>query len=473
MKHFTRRAFLRTLGAAGAALPFHRLLQSSVAEAATPAPLRFIAIFTPHGMVPEYWWPKGGETDFNITYPNAMLAPLNRHRSKINIMAGLDYRALEEFSPPITDGHTVSRGTFLTGQPYNGSTGDIFPEKGPSIDQYLASRLNPPTLRKTYGIRIFDTTDNPTTGNTLSFDDRARTLTSSERNPAKVWDTFFKGFAPPGQPNQPNEPDPELLRKKSVVDFLSKQTSAMRNRLAGAERSKLDAHMSALSGIEQRINLVVGGGGPNAESCSPPSYPGSPYNLSNAENAENLARLHFDLLAQTLACDLVRFVTVHFEVGVQMPFPSLNLKKSIHDDIAHNIGSDSNPNVPARLELAKVQNWYAEQIATFMDRLSEIPEGSGSVLDNTIILWGNELGDPSLHNHWTLPTVLAGGAGGKFRMGRYMTLRGSMMSQYGNPIITKAYAHNHLLISICQAFGLDVNTFGHPAYTGGVSGLFA
>ena len=127
--------------------------------------------------------------------------------------------------------------------------------------------------------------------------------------------------------------------------------------------------------------------------CTKPVKPTVPP-LSDINNAPKLLQLHMDLIAQAFACDLTRVATL-FGSADNPGMPWLNLNMSIHDDLAHQLGSGTAEQQAATAQrLGTVQRWYAEQVAYLMTRLSQIPEGTGSVLDNTIILWGNELGDP-------------------------------------------------------------------------------
>ncbi len=447
-----RRAFLKSLGTLGASLPFARLLASSAVEAAEPAPLRFLALFTPHGMVPEYWTPQGTETAFNITYPNAMLAPLERHRSKILVLDGLDYRVLYEHGQT---GHEGAPVTFLTGSRMVSASGAELPESA-SIDQVLAEKVGASTKFRSLEVTAFHQYSGQHVYNSISFTSTGQRV-PSERNPANVYNRLFKDLAV-GAPSP--EVTRQLQRRRSLLDYLIKDVGAMQSRLAGAERAKLDSHLTALRDIERR--LATSGVACGSKPAQPPSFSSSA--VVREANAPELVRLHLDLVAQAFACDLTRVATMTMLAAPSMPW--IGITDNIHDDIAHMIdASDATARAAIRLKLAKVQAWYAEQVAYLMDKLAAIPEGDGTVLDHTLILWGNELGNPSSHSNLGVPTVLAGGANGLFHMGRYLKLRGPTTSA------SKAVPHNQLLVAIANAFGLSVNTFGHPAYSGALPNL--
>jgi hypothetical protein len=117
-----------------------------------------------------------------------------------------------------------------------------------------------------------------------------------------------------------------------------------------------------------------------------------------------------------------------------------------------------------------MQQWFTEQVRYLFAALDAIPEGNGTVLDNTIILWGNELGNPSSHSNMGVPMILAGGAG-KFRMGRYLKFATRTTGGCSGGACKPTVPHNQVLVSILQAFGLDQNTFGSPNYSGTLPGL--
>jgi hypothetical protein len=100
-----------------------------------------------------------------------------------------------------------------------------------------------------------------------------------------------------------------------------------------------------------------------------------------------------------------------------------------------------------------VNVWYAEQFAALLDELDAVPEGDGTLLDHTVVLWGNELGRGNSHARTKIPFVMAGGANGYFRTNRFL--------QYDND------SHSNLLVSICNAMGMETTTFGNPAYCQG------
>jgi hypothetical protein len=158
-----------------------------------------------------------------------------------------------------------------------------------------------------------------------------------------------------------------------------------------------------------------------------------------------------DLMVASLTCDLTR-------VGTMMLAPSrsdifmnwLNINSS-HHDLSH----DPDSNTASAMKLVQINQWYATQVAALVTALKAVKEGSGTLFDNTVVLWCNELGVGNNHSHQQLPMLLIGSAGGYLKTGQAVTMPA------GTP-------HNRLLITLANAMGVPTTTFGNPKFcTGG------
>lgn len=462
MRHHSRsrRQFLKLMGSAGAMAGFSRLLWPQVAEAAGPAPLRFCGIMSPHGLVPETWAPQGGETDFNIAFDGCVLKPFDVHRAKLLVLTGLDYRVLYEYG---TTGHEGGPVAFLTGSKRDTRNGEYYPNSA-SIDQFLADKLGSQTRFRSVALNVYEQFGAQHVYNTISFTSTGDRV-PWERSPKAFFNRIFAGLTG-GMASQADLR--ALERRKSLLDYLVKDATRLQTKLAGPEQQKLNLHLDALRDIERRINSM------SLVTCSKPATPAEG-SLSDANNIPTLAQLHFDLLAQAFACDLTRFATV---MMTSYPMPFLGVTENVHDDLAHRIDvTDPTERTRVRTTLSKCHTWYAQQVANFATKLNGFNEGGGTVLDHSLILYGNELGNPSGHSNLGVPTVVVGGVNGKWRMGRYLKLRTTSDQQaLGNwsgsgQKAPNTIAHNKLLVSIAQAFEQDVTTFGQADYMGPMTGL--
>ncbi len=152
-----------------------------------------------------------------------------------------------------------------------------------------------------------------------------------------------------------------------------------------------------------------------------------------------------------MACDLTRFATLFLgDLSRTHLFPEL--PDDVHSDVAHryDASEDKRSGTPASWHALAIQNRYSySKVARLLSRLDE-----AGILDDTIVHVSGDMGDPARHSSRSVPTLLAGGCGGHFKMGRYLDLRRSAGDGIPN---------NRVLVSICQAFGVEVNTFGQAA----------
>ncbi|MBK7861115.1 MAG: DUF1552 domain-containing protein [Archangiaceae bacterium] len=449
------------MAGAGAMTGFTRLLWPSVCEAQVPPPLRFFALFTAHGRLDEYWQPKNGELDFDIDFEGASLQPLQPFRDQLLVLDGLDYRVLYEHGNPGHEGGPIS---FLTGGEVRIEGGEAL-AVSPSLDVVLGDALGAATRFRTLQLMSYSANGTQFATNTLSYGTGGVRL-PWERDPWALWQRIFASLVT-GPPSAAEVR--ALMRKKSLLDYLVKDASRLQSRLAGPERQKLDAHLEALRDIERRL------GGVQLD-CTRPAQPApqDSAQLGDVARVPQNITLMLDLAVQALACDLTRFIT--FPMISQPDAPWLGITESIHDDLAHHV-NDADPVRRARVRgtLNRYHRWNAENVAHLLGQLRQVSEGGGTLLDHSMVLWGNELGDPGVHSSFGVPTVIAGGCGGRFRMGRCLRLRSGADPSTGwtkaGDAVPGMVAHNQLLVSIAQAFGHDVSAFGHPDYRGALAGL--
>jgi hypothetical protein len=237
-------------------------------------------------------------------------------------------------------------------------------------------------------------------------------------------------------------------QRSSVLDTVKGQFAELEKQVGAADRERLEQHLELVRGVERRLDLLTGVSGQCTVPPAPPAL-----GADDEVDMPQISTLQLDLMVMALACDLTRVGSVQFSTAINaIRFPWLNSLEQGHT-LSHAGPSDTD----SRDQLIARGAWHAEQLAYFMDGLAAIPEGNGSLLDNTLILWGNELGVGNTHKHEDIPFVLAGGAEG-MRMGRFL--------DYGH------VSHSRLLVSVLNAFGIDTDSFGHPDFAeGALTGL--
>jgi hypothetical protein len=449
MSNVSRRTLMKTFAGLGAVASFRGLLREAFAQPA-PQPPRLVVIWNPHGCAPELWRPRApgggpaGVTGWTLAYdPDSALGPLEKHKESLVVIEGLDLTCNYTVNPILT-GHNGGFVAPLTGR-HSRSEKESMSTTGPSIDYFVAKLLR----TKPFNYKPLGYAGNQ---NGISFDEAGIAVPFEYELP-KTYQSWFGALPAPGGTADPR-PALDTAAQTSVLAYLNGRAKVLRGRLAGPERLKLEAHLDALNLIEQRLAPAAT---PPID-CRRPDPPRA--RPMDASYYAGMLTTSMDLAARMFACNLTRVVNLMMDVGPTMPWAGLGTAK-IHDDIAH--GYRPNDAESGR-RLSKVQRWYASQVAYLIDLLKAIPEGNGTVYDNTIILWANELGDPARHMNNNIPFVLAGG-GGKYAKGRFLQFGAA--PEYRDP----QDPHSRLLTSIANQYGANTTAFGDARYPGELPGL--
>ncbi len=422
MTRLSRRTVLRGAGAS-VALPF---LEAMEAHAQPAAPRRLVLIFSPNGTVYERWAPTATPTGFTLS---PALAPLAPHQAKLNVLGHLDMASA--LTGP-GDGHQKGIGHLWTGvglQP-----GSLFTTVdwagGPSVDQRLADALGASTRLRSLELgvqvpraRVYDRMVYRAAGQPLP----------PLLDPRVTFETLFGD----GDPVQAAH---RRARRASVLDAVLGEYGAVSAKLGAVDRRRLDAHATTLRELEQRLASV----GQPGTACARPDAPAPPP-LTPAASFPALGRLQMDLLALALACDVTRVASLQWSSASSNVVFSWLGHSVDHHELSHR-GEDD---LDAKAQLEAIHRWYAEQFAYLLSRLDAAPEAGGSLLDHSLVVWGNELGRGNVHSPVSVPFVTAGAAGGAVRTGRFLE--------------TNHAPHNALLLAVLRAFGVQDATFGDPA----------
>jgi hypothetical protein len=319
---------------------------------------------------------------------------------------------------------------------------------GPSVDQRVAAGLAVPTKFRSlelgvqvgaadnWGRMIYQTANQPL---------------PPEDDPAEVYSTVFTDL----------HTDPTVLarlraRHKSILDAVGGEYTRIEGQLGAADRARLDAHLTAVREIETRLTTDFTTSNP---SCHDPNITASAsIDAQNNDNFPTVGGIQMDLLAMALACDLTRVASMQWSRSVsQVRFSWLPTPiPDGHHDLSHRGDNDTD----AVDKLTRINNWYASQLAGLIDRLKAIPEGNGTLFDNTLILWSNELAKGNTHSRIGAGYVLAGSAGGALQTGRFLDYTGQSLP------------HNNLLVSLLNAMGVPDQSFGESDWcTGPLTGL--
>lgn len=445
--NYKRRDFLRMLGAGAAAGALLPMLESTGEANTTGFPTRLVVFFSANGTIPNRWRPQGTERDWSIRDQD-ILGPIKSYKDKLLILDGVDMVSAKN-GPG--DGHQTGMGHMLTGTellPGDTKGGcDSCPaagySSGPSVDQYIAQQIysNEAFQSLEFGVQC----GGPNNWSRMCYSGRDQPV-DPQQNPHNAFDRLFSQLGA----------DKEKLarvkrRRRSVIDFVNADFKAIESRVSANDRQRIDQHLTSMRGLERR--LMSGGEGGLA--CELPAR-GEMFDPNLNANYGQTGQAMMDMIVSALACGQTRVASLQWSRSVSnVKFPWLDVNEG-HHDLSHRSDDDT----PAVDALVKINRWYSEQFAYLLAKLDAVPEGEGTLLDNTIVLWCNELGKGNSHTRNDIPFILAGGGAGFFKMGHYFH--------------TGIQSHNNLLVSICQAMGVDTQTFGNPIYcTGALTTIHA
>ncbi|MEY4178439.1 MAG: hypothetical protein RLY70_2013 [Planctomycetota bacterium] len=427
----SRREFLRSLGLSAAALPFLMNLPSLGFANQGQRKQRLIVMFSPNGVVPGNFWP---DAEGPLAAFKPSLEPLEPFRDRVLTLHGVCDKVRGD-----GDNHMRGIGCLLTGIelfPGNIQGGSHTPagwSSGISIDQELKNHLQSrPETRTRFGSLELG----------VLVPERADTWTRMS-------------YSGPNQPLAPIDDPYRLLDKlygrrkdrqalRSVLDSVGDDLRKIEAAVSGEDRQLLAQQAEFVREMERELTSPE-----NAETANHAAPELEPGVKEDNDNMPRLSRMQIDLLVHSLATDFARVATFQFTNSVgQAKMRWLGIEEG-HHELSHNPDNDEK----SQDKLTRINRWYCEQLAYLTKRLAETPEpgGVGSLLDNTLIVWTNELGKGNSHTLDNIPFVLVGN-GLDFKMGR--SIRFPKLS------------HNRLLLSLAHGMGHHLPRFGNPDFCG-------
>jgi hypothetical protein len=445
------------LAATGASSLLLPLLQEHRSYGATPAfPKRIIFIVTGNGTIENSFWPTGAPSPLTL---NEITAPLEAYKDKLLFPRGIDMRVWAEDNPFGGNGDAhhnfgavLTATRLATGDPPHDPGGPgLALASSISIDQQIGQTFNTQAMAQgqaplTFPVLSVRAWGRDGTGYaTLSWTGNKAPV-SAESDPRRLFTTLFAGRTTGSMP------DPALVKlmktRQSVLDYVGTALERQGRRFGTDDAAKIQIHLDSVRNIERQL-----GGGAIGMSCTPPTIAPAT-DFKPIENFPALVGAEMDLITAALACGLTRVVTYAIGDGedYNIYFPWLGITgKGIEfptrhkHDIAHRPGVNN-------VDKINTEKWFMSQFASLLDKLSSVPEGGGTLLDNTVILWLNSLNSGFGHTVLKLPTIVAAGGNMGIRTGRLMDL--------------KAEAHNTLLASLANAVGVPMTGWGDPRFTG-------
>jgi uncharacterized protein DUF1552 len=429
--YIPRRTFLRGAGVT-LALP---LLESMVPAlrplrltAAAP-PKRFVGIWHPHGAAPGYWSPLQEGNDFAFSF---ITKPLEPFRNRVVLISGLDMP--EAMATTEEPGGDHARGAVLLSgaRPRRNA---VSPYLGTTIDQRIASAHGQDTILSSLQLGVEDAGNygNCNWGYSCAYTNCISWSTPSqplppEVNPRVVFERLF------GDGTSAEERRRDRKRNASILDAVVDQLAAFKHDLGAGDTARIDAYTDNIRELERRIRIAM------ENSIKEPSAD-VPFGLPESKHVH--FRLMYDLMALALEGDITRSIT--FMLGRDLSsalFPESGFTGAWHGTSHH---GDKPENVA---NYAKVNRYHVQNLAYFCEKLRNIPDGDGTVLDHVLIYKGSNMGNSHRHAHEKVPVILVGGIDGAFKGNRHLVFPDNTQRT------------SNMLLSILHLYGIDQDKIG-------------
>jgi hypothetical protein len=432
-KTLARRTFLRGVGATIGLPLLESMLPavSSVARAQQLTPTRFTGIFVPHGAAPGYWVPEGTGRGFEYPFVWKPLEPFRKH---VVLTSGL-WAQSSENPPGVTGADHFVAAAYLCGEKPKKTTGaDI--QAGTTIDQVIAKHSGQDTLLPSLQLAVEDPGANASNcgegyscvyTNTISWQTPVRPM-PMQVNPQVVFERLF------GDGGTPEERTARREQQRSILDSVTGSLSRLERQVGASDKVRVEQYLSDVREIERRLQIAT------QASTDAPSI-AMPYGVP--ETFDEHIKLQFDLLALAFQADISRVSTLLYARDLTgRTYPESGTEISFH-------GGSHHAEDPGRVaQYARLNQYHVKTLAYFIEKLQSIPEGDGTLLDHSLVLYGSNMGNSNQHLHYDVPHVLIGGASGQLKGDRHLAFE------------TRTVPTGNLLLSILDMYGIHEDSFG-------------
>src|ERR1700678_2788939 len=403
-KAISRRTVLRAAGTM-VALPLLDSMIPAFAPAATTKPVRrFGVVYHPNGVIYDQWLPKGAGSQFELS---PTLKGLEPFKDQTIVITGLFCDPAEANGDGGGD-HSRACGSYLTGVHVKKSDSNV--ENAVSMDQIAAKAFERDTQLSSLQMTA---DENSLLGScdlgyscayssTISWPTPTLPL-MAENNPRVLFERMFGS----SDSTDPRVRAARLSQDKSLLDSVSDRVSQLQRQLGAADNRKVNDYLASLRDVERRIQ--------KAEEQSSKALPDVPQPAGIPNTFEEHVRLLYDLQLLAYQSDLTRVIT--FMYGREQtgrPYPQIGVPEPHHPVTHHQ-------NNPVKMEkCTRIQRHHLMLFAEYLDKLRKTPDGDGSLLDHTVLLFGSGISNSDRHTHGPLPTFLVGGGGGTLKGGRHL-----------------------------------------------------
>jgi hypothetical protein len=393
-------------------------------------------------MAPGYWIPNKAGAGFDFPMILKPLEPLREHAV---ILSGLWSKSAEP--PPGVTGadHWVAAAYLCANKPKKTTGADIY--DGTTIDQIIAQKIGQETLLPSLELGVEDAGANSSNcgegyscayTNSISWQSPTQP-NPMEINPQVVFERLF------GDGSTAQERALRRQKDRSILDSITQSLARFKKDIDPADRAKLDEYLSDIREIERRLEVA-------RKASNTVSTEGVVVPTGVPESFDEHIKLQFDLQTLAFRGDITRVSTVLYARDLtSRSYPESGARGAFHG-LSHHA---ENPATIA--EYAKLNQYHVKCLAYFLDKLKNTPDGDGSLLDHSLVLYGSNMGNSNQHLHYDVPHLLAGGASGQLKGGRHLAYP------------AKTITTGNLLLSILNTFGIHQESIGDS--TGYLTGL--
>jgi hypothetical protein len=410
-KHLSRRTLLRGTGIALALPLLDAMIPAATALAQTAAAPRLKAGFfylphgaimnnTPYGAEWDYWTPRGKGADFTLS---PIMASLEKYKGYVTSFSELENAA------SAGSVHTINPATWLSNVRPDSSIPGA--NMAVTLDQIIAQNISQDTPLPSLELAAETTVQAAACGggagacyysSTLSFQN-SKTPLPMEYNPRKVFLNLF------GEGDTPAERSAVSYQTSSLLDLIGERTQELKKSLGASDKVLLDGYLDSVREIERRVQMA------SERDLSDLDLPTAP--VGELSNFAEQVPLMFDLIALAYQAGLTRVASyIMVAEGTNRTYNFIGVPDAFHP-LSHHA------NDKQRLEkLVKIQSWHMQQFGNFIDKLANMPDGDGSMLDHSLFLYGSNMSNSDRHNNYPLPNIVVGKARGRIRGGQHIEL---------------------------------------------------
>jgi len=452
-KQIPRRQFLQGAGVTLALPLLDAMIPAStvLAETAAVPKTRFMGIFFPHGMAPGYWVPEA-EGPLPAKLP-LILEGLDKVRDQTVVISGLWSKSAEPPEGTTGSDHWVAA-AYLTGIKPRKTAGSDATTGSATIDQQIAAKIGQESLLPSLQLAVED----PNTSSSNCGEGYSCSYTNSvswielptpenepvprtsplpmELNPQVVFERLF------GSGATPEVRAARLKENRSILDSVLGELGGLKKVLGAADRRTVSQYTDEIREIERRLQLAAKASNDVPVMDLPPGIP---------EQFDDHIKLHFDLTALAFRADITRVATLlgaRDLTGRSYPFPKSDLFPQGGVSVGFHGGSHHQDDPAQIRRYADLNRYHVSTLGYLAEKLRSIPDGDGTLLDHSLILYGTNMGNSNQHQHYDVPHILVGGAGGQLRGNRHIAYE------------RKTVTSGNLLLSVLDMYGVKKDQQG-------------